>query len=390
MMTEEIQSILDDFPAHSEEMRERLLANIAGGRGVYLGIDPTGPGLHIGHLLPIMLLRRFAMAGVPTVLLMGTATAMVGDPTGRVSSRPVMNKDEMEVNAASLVPGSLIVQNSDWADQTTLLDFICGPASRVPLGFLLRLNSLRERMEHGDGASVGEAMYPLMQAMDFVHLAEKHGVGIQIGGSDQWGNISAGLELHRRLHPHTLPVAALTTPLLVRGDGSKMGKSAGGAIWLSPALTSDFEFHQFFLSCSDADLPVLMNLWPGCRNEKAELLALEGKEIRHAKMRLADEITLLIRGDAALKHAHELAQAVFGNGSVSDKQAILMRMGTTLLDAITLLENNTSRTAGRRLIEGGGVRVSGGKMTDFKTVLAEGVHDIQVGKREPHRVVIVA
>ncbi|NDH94574.1 MAG: tyrosine--tRNA ligase, partial [Planctomycetia bacterium] len=230
------------------------------GRRVYAGFDPTADSLHVGHLVAIMLLRRVAAAGHEPIALIGGATGMIGDPSGRSEERNLLSPETLQANIAavedqirrlleSVGQPVHVVNNADWMRGVGYLEFLRDVGKHVPLSQMLAKDSVKSRLERDGGLSYTEFSYMLLQAWDFVHLADSHECRVQIGGSDQWGNITAGIELGRRLR--SLDLHGITCPLLTKADGTKMGKTASGAIWLDPARTSPYRFYQYWINLDD-------------------------------------------------------------------------------------------------------------------------------------------
>ena len=383
------RGLLDDA---AEE--DGIIAGFTRGEGAYLGIDPTAPSMHVGHLLPIMMARRLAASGIPVVMLVGGATAQVGDPSGRQTMRPMsdtaqtaLNASRVGLQAARLVPGSMLVNNLDWTSGIGLLPFLRDIGSRVSMNTLLSMDSLRSRMtgENGEaGLTFLEAAYPLMQAWDFCHLAMNHGIVAQIGGRDQWGNVTMGMDIWNRTrdsHGRKHRLGGLFTPLLVNAAGEKMGKSAGGAVWLDPAMTSPFDFHQFWLRMDDAsvrrNLPMLLE----CDDTELErLLFLQGQDFNEAKKALADSLTLMVHGDIGLANAERIRAAVLEGGSDETAPRVIMNSDRRLIEALRLLGFASSLSEARRHIRGKGVILNDFQADDEHALLAEGEHHIRFGK----------
>ena len=402
-----MQSFLDGLRARgllsASSEAEVLVDHLAAGRKAYLGMDPTADSLHVGHLLPLMLMRRLAAVGFPPVLLIGGATAAVGDPSGRQTGRPMLSHTELATNAWSLadralalVPGAIVLDNLEWTKDLSVLDFLRDVGSKVPMSVLLRLDSLKARLEGDEGGlTFMEAAYPLLQAMDFRVLAERHDVGLQVGGQDQWGNVQAGRDLWRRTHPSKPHLGFALTPLLVNARGEKMGKSGGSTIWLKRSRTTDLEFHQFFLCMPDDDARlVIPPLWDGSDEEVAELLSRQGSDFNVSKRALADQITLLVRGADGLRRANEGALALMGlAGTQPPEEAVRISVahGTRLTEVMVKAGFAPSLTEARRLVENAGVRLDGRKVEDVMTVLeargADRDYELRVGKK---RVAVVS
>jgi tyrosyl-tRNA synthetase len=285
----------------------------------YIGFDPTAPSLHVGSLIQIMLLRHLGAHGVRPVVVLGTGTGLIGDPSGKSESRKLLNGMDVEQNAEHIGrfmqriigDNALIVKNGDWLKQIDLLSFLRDVGSHFTVNRMLTFDSVKGRMADGGSMSFLEFNYMILQAFDFAHLWDTKGVRIQMGGSDQWGNIVNGIELARRMHG--VELFGLTTPLLLNSAGEKMGKTANGAVWLEPDMFNNHDFWQFWRNVDDADVGRFLKLFTDLSIwEIARLEALEGEELNEAKKILADEVTTLIRGPEALApEIQEFSRSVF-------------------------------------------------------------------------------
>ena len=371
--------------------REGLAQYLAGGsRTLYCGFDPTADSLHIGSLVPLLLLRRFQLAGHRPILLLGGATGMIGDPSfkdderslndaGTVSAwveslqRQVEPFLEFEGNAAAM-----IVNNLDWTQNMDVISFLREIGKHFSVNAMIQRDSVRNRLERADqGISYTEFSYMLLQSMDFLKLAESHECQLQIGGQDQWGNIVSGVDLIRR---HLSREAfALTHPLVTKADGTKFGKTAGGAVWIDPRKTSPYSFYQFWLNSADADVVNYLKFFTFL--EQAEIASLQQQtdtapEQRAAQKRLAAEITALVHGADAVASAQRISDALFG-GELSALQfddlqqlqldgmdASVAQQGDGLLSV--MVEAGVAKSTGeaRKLVQGGGVRLNGAPVQD--------------------------
>jgi tyrosyl-tRNA synthetase len=304
-----------------------LRARLAQGPiGLYIGFDPTADSLHVGHLVGQLFMRRFQMAGHRPYPLAGGATGMIGDPGGRSEERNLLDDDTLRHNVESIKaqlsrlldfePGpyqATLVNNADWTTPISMLEFLRDVGKHFTVNQMIAKDSVRSRIESEHGISYTEFSYMLLQANDFRHLLEAHGVELQAGASDQWGNITAGVELiRRRLGQQAF---AITHPLMVKGDGSKFGKSVGGAVWLDPARTSPYQFRQFWMQTDDQMVGTylkMLSLRPLA--DLDELLAdhSDTPERRVAQRALADELTGMVHGPAAAHAANEAAAVLFG------------------------------------------------------------------------------
>lgn len=334
--------LLSDLDArgliHDTTDRDALAARLAAGPvGVYVGFDPTADSLHVGHLVGQLYLRRFQLAGHRPFPLAGGATGMVGDPSGRSEERNLLdldtlahNVERIEVQLRRLLdfePGpsqAVLVNNADWTAPIGLLDFLRDVGKHVTVNQMLAKDSVRSRLDSDNGLSFTEFSYSLLQANDFRHLFETHGVELQAGGSDQWGNIVAGVDLIRRATGRT--AFAVTHPLVTRSDGTKFGKSVGGAVWLDPAKTSPYQFRQFWIQVDDEMVGRYLHMFSLRPIDKiAGLVATHAAtpEKRLAQRALADELTALVHGDQALATARAAADVLFGGDPSGASAAVL-------------------------------------------------------------------
>ncbi len=303
-----------------------LADHLATPRTVYCGFDPTAGSLHIGHLVPLLMLRRFQLAGHTPVALVGGATGLIGDPSFKASERPLNSAETVQGWVASLsaqisallpasdgLAASLLVNNADWMGQMSALDFLRDIGKHFSVNAMLARESVRQRLARPDqGISFTEFSYTLLQSQDFAVLNQRLGCTLQIGGNDQWGNITSGMDLTRRLHQ--AQVYGMTLPLITKADGTKFGKTEGGAVWLDPALTSPYTFYQFWLGTADEDVYRFLRYYSFM--PLAEIEALEAEDAKQqgrklAQQVLADELTELVHGKGALAAAQRISESLF-------------------------------------------------------------------------------
>jgi tyrosyl-tRNA synthetase len=363
------------------------------GRRVYAGFDPTADSLHVGHLVALMLLRRVARAGHEPVALVGGATGMIGDPSGRSEERNLLSPDELAANIAGVerqIRGVLatagdrvhVVNNADWMRGVGYLEFLRDVGKHVPLSQMLGKDSVKSRLDRDGGLSYTEFSYMLLQAWDFVHLSDALDCRVQIGGSDQWGNITAGIELGRRLRSRDLH--GITCPLLTKADGTKMGKTASGAIWLDPRRTSPYRFYQYWINLDDDDAGrCLLRLTEVPLDEIAAIgeQRAANPAARDTQKRLAEELTRLVHGDAGLAAARQATEIFFGAEIASLDDAALSEIfadvpshefarstldgdGLPLVEALKATGLAAGTTAARRTVEQGGAYVNNRRVTD--------------------------
>ena len=339
----------------------------------YIGFDATAPSLHIGSLVQIMMLRRLQQAGHKPIVLMGGGTTRIGDPTGRDESRKMLTDATIEANIASISTifarlltfgdgptDAVMVNNHDWLGQLGYIEMLQLVGTHFTVNRMLSFDSVRLRLEREQPMTFLEFNYMVLQGYDYRHLAKAHGARLQMGGSDQWGNIINGIELGRRMDGTEL--FGLTTPLLTTADGGKMGKTAAGAIWLNEDALPSWDFWQYWRNTDDRDVGRFLRLFTDLPlDEIARLEALEGGEINAAKIVLANEVTRLCRGEAAADAAESTAQATFGSGAMGDDLPILevAEGAIALTDALVKIGFAASKGEAKRLIAGGGARVDG-------------------------------
>ena len=383
--------------ANREEL-QRLLAPGAPPVTLYVGFDPTADSLHLGHLIGLLILRRFQLAGHRPIAVAGGATGMIGDPSGKSAERNLLSSDHLEANLAgiqkqlrrlldfdSAANPALLLNNADWVRPLGVLDFLRDIGKHFSVNAMMARDSVTLRME--SGISFTEFSYSLLQAYDFLHLNETHGCVLQAGGADQWGNITAGIDLVRRKREKV--VCGLTTPLLTKTDGTKFGKTEGGAIWLSPAKTSVYRFYQFLIQVEDAQVVQLLKYFTFLPREDIDALAAQHAatpERREAHRKLALELTTLVHGAQAAQDAVRASEILFGGslegiteaqfGEViaevpnSDQpRGNLGQPAASLVDLLVATKLSASKSQARKDVEAGGVYVNNLRTADGKLVL---------------------
>lgn len=360
-------------------------AAAAGPVTAYIGFDCTAPSLHVGHMVSIMLLRRLQRAGGRPIVLMGGGTTRIGDPSGRDSSRQLLDEERIAANMAAIRrsfegflafgdgPGeALAIDNAEWLSDLAHIPFLRDVGRHFSVNRMLTMDSVKLRLERAQPLSFLEFSYMVLQAYDFVELYRRHGCTLQMGGSDQWGNITGGVDLGRRLAAARL--FGLTTPLVTTASGAKMGKTAAGAVWLDAALCPPWDYWQFWRSTDDADVGRFLRFFTDLpAAEIARLEALEGSERNEAKKVLASEATALCHGRAAAQAAAATARRVFEEGGSGEGlpafqvPAARLREGLALYEALRLAGLAASNSEARRLVRGGGARVNGaGESDEFR------------------------
>ena len=292
---------------------------------LYCGVDPTGDSMHIGHLIPFIMLRRFQLLGHKPYVLIGGATGTIGDPSGRTSERQLQTLEVVQENVNKLAKqlkkifgenNINLVNNYDWLSKIDLLSFLRDYGKNFSVNSMLAKDVVASRLDKG--ISFTEFSYQILQSIDFKYLNEEYGISLQIGGADQWGNITSGIDLIRRTNKNK--AFGLTIPLMLKADGTKFGKTAGGAVWLDPAKTSPYEFYQFWVNQDDRDVVKYLKYFTFLSKEEIEELelnTLKSPELRIAQKRLAEEVTRFVHGDVALQEAIKISEILF-KGNVSD------------------------------------------------------------------------
>lgn len=390
----------------------------------YIGFDPTADSLHIGHMVPIMVLAHMQQAGHHPIVLVGGGTGMVGDPSGKTEMRQILSPDQIQANVDALkrqlshfidfADGKAsLVNNADWLLGLGYIEFLRDIGRHFSVNRMLAAESYKQRLE--SGLNFIEFNYMLLQAYDFYHLAEHHDCYLQMGGNDQWGNIVAGIELIRRKASKT--AHAITFPLLTTASGAKMGKTASGAVWLSPERTIPFEFYQYWVNTDDRDVERFLKLYTFLPMEEIQVVAgLEGQDLNLCKTMLAYEVTAQTHGRKEALKAYEAASSVFGRRSLPEdllpSSSIPRSVGdemqgvpSTVLPAerleagIAAFELFTetglceSKSAARRLIQQGGAYVNDERIEAFdvsigmKHVTGEGML-LKAGKKKIHRILV--
>ncbi len=348
----------------------------------YIGFDPTAPSLHVGSLVQIMLLRRLQQAGHKPIVLMGGGTGKIGDPSFKDEARKLSSADTITANIASIKQvfarfltfgdgptDAVILDNAEWLDALEYIPFLREVGRHFSVNRMLGFDSVKLRLEREQSLSFLEFNYMILQAYDFLELSRRAGCRLQMGGSDQWGNIVNGVELARRMD--ATEVFGITTPLLTTADGSKMGKTVAGAVWLNEDQLPTFDYWQFWRNTDDRDVGRFLRLFTDLPLEDiARLEALPGAEINEAKKILATEATAMCRGRPAAEEAEKTAHATFEQGSSGTAlPTVIAPDGIALVDALVALGFCASKGEARRLIKGGGARVDGEKANDEALIL---------------------
>jgi tyrosyl-tRNA synthetase len=370
----------------------------------YIGFDCTAPSLHIGSLLPIMMLHWLQQTGHRPIALMGGGTTRVGDPSGKDESRKILTDDAIEANlkgiravfAKFLKFGSgstdaVMANNADWLNSLNYIDFLRDVGRHFSVNRMLSFDSVKLRLDRQQELSFLEFNYMILQAYDFVELYKRHGCVLQMGGSDQWGNIVNGIDLGRRMANAQL--FALTAPLITTSSGAKMGKTAAGAVWLNAELLSPYDYWQFWRNTEDGDVARFLKLFTTLPLEEiGRLAALKGAELNEAKKVLATEATALVHGRAAAEQAADTARRTFEEGALAEtlptvEIARAEMANLSVLDAFVRAELVSSKGEARRMIKGGGLRVNDVAISDEKLVLGpsnltpEGVIKLSLGRK---------
>lgn len=358
----------------------------------YIGFDATAPSLHVGSLVQIMLLRRLQQAGHKPIVLMGGGTTKVGDPSGKDESRRLLSDSDIANNIASIrrvferfltfgdgPSDAVMADNSEWLERLAYVPFLREVGTHFTINRMLGFDSVKLRLEREQPLTFLEFNYMILQAYDFVELARRMDCRLQLGGSDQWGNIVNGIELGRRSDGREL--YGLTTPLITTADGGKMGKTASGAVWLNADALSPYDYWQFWRNTQDGDVGRFLRLFTDIPlDEVARLEALEGAELNQAKIVLATEATAMAHGVEAAQAAAETAQETFeGDGLGENLPSLAVPSGEiALVEALAELKLVGSRGEAKRLIRGGGARVDGRRVSDEAALVNVGEDGVKI------------
>ncbi|MBB4228552.1 tyrosine--tRNA ligase [Rhizobium mongolense] len=372
----------------------------------YIGFDPTAPSLHAGSLIQIMMLHWLQKTGHRAISLMGGGTGMVGDPSFKEEARQLMTVETIESNIASIKrvfsnyltygegpKDALMINNAEWLRSINYLDFLRDVGRHFSVNRMLAFDSVKTRLDREQSLSFLEFNYMILQAYDFVELAKRYGCRLQMGGSDQWGNIINGIDLGHRMG--TTQLYALTSPLLTTSSGAKMGKSATGAVWLNADMFSVYDFWQYWRNTEDADIPRFLKLYTTLpMDEIARLSALGGSEINQVKKILATEVTAILHGRTVAEEAAETARKTFEEGGIAenlpsvDVPASELDAGIGLLSLMVRAGLAASNGEARRHVQGGAVRINDQAVSDERRLIgsgeitADGVIKLSLGKKK--------
>ncbi|MDE0584702.1 tyrosine--tRNA ligase [Planococcus sp. A6] len=363
---------------------------------LYCGVDPTADSMHIGHIVPLLTLRRFQLHGHRPILLVGGATGMIGDPSGRNEERQLQSTEQIDRNVDSIKKqmeqifdfqtenGAKMVNNRDWIGGMSVIEFLRDFGKLISVNYMLAKDSVASRLE--GGISFTEFSYTLIQAIDFNHLYNEYNCRVQIGGSDQWGNITSGLEVIRKTHEEEAKAFGITIPLVTKADGTKFGKTAGGAVWLDAKKTSPYEFYQFWINTADADVVKYLKIFTFLEKQEIEALA-ESVEteahLRKAQTVLAEEMTKLIHGEEALADAQRITKALFSGdlkslsademkAAFKDVPSVEMaKQAKPIVDLIVDSKVSPSKRQAREDITNGAISINGEKIRDLEYVVDE-------------------
>lgn len=357
---------------------------------LYCGVDPTADSMHIGHIVPLLTLRRFQQHGHRPILLVGGATGMIGDPSGRTEERQLQTPEQVDQNVQGIKKqmerifdfntenGAQMVNNNDWIGGLTLIEFLRDYGKLLGVNYMLAKDNVASRLE--EGISFTEFAYTLIQGMDFNHLYANYGCRVQIGGSDQWGNITTGLEMIRKIQQDEDAKAyGFTIPLITKADGTKFGKTAGGAIWLDAEKTSPYEFYQFWINTADADVINYLKVFTFLSREDIEALEVTVKEephLRKAQRTLGEEMTKLVHGEEALDQAIRISEALFSGDlkvlSIDEMRdafkdvpsADMPKEDKNIVDFIVEAKISSSKRQGREDVTNGAISINGERIKD--------------------------
>ena len=372
----------------TNEGKIKELLNSTEPQTFYLGIDPTADSLHIGHFFALTMVRRLQKMGHHPIIVIGGATALIGDPTGKKDMRKMLTKEQVAHNKAEVkelvkrfveVEGdnpALILDNADWINPESYVDFMRNIGVHFNVNKMLATDCYKNRLEQG-GLTFLEMGYMLMQAYDFVYLNEKYGCTLEIGGSDQWANMVAGVDLARKMdfmdEKEDRGLQALTCPLLVKADGEKMGKTASGTLWVSREKTTVYDFYQMFINSFDEDVERLLSFFSDFEIEDIKRMCKE--DIRNAKKIMAFEVTKLVHGEEEALKVKKASEEIFSNKGNSDNtetieisQDVIVQ-GINVIEILMLSNLFESKSEARRLIQQNGIKINGEKVTDINMMI---------------------
>lgn len=364
---------------------------------LYCGVDPTADSMHIGHLLPYLTLRRFQKYGHRPIILVGGATGMIGDPSGKREERKLQSEETIKKNVEAIKKqmekifdfegenGAIMVNNYDWTGSMDVITFLRDYGKNIGVNYMLAKDTIASRLE--SGISFTEFAYTILQGMDFYHLYKNYDCKMQIGGSDQWGNITTGLEMIRKLEPEGAKVFGLTIPLVTKADGTKFGKTESGAVWLDPEKTTPYEFYQFWINTADADVIKYLKYFTFLSKEEIEALEESVKtepHMRKAQRALAEEMTRFIHGEEALQQAIKISEALF-SGNVKELTAAEIEQGFKdvpshefkdggemgIVDLLVQAGIVSSKRQAREDVANGAIYINGERMNDINYVISE-------------------
>ncbi|HHU19236.1 MAG TPA: tyrosine--tRNA ligase [Bacilli bacterium] len=377
-----------------EGLKKHLAENVV---TMYCGFDPTADSLHIGHLVPALILKRFQIAGHRPIALIGGGTGMIGDPSGRTSERQLNDvetvnyfSEQIQKQLANILDfddeqnGAVARNNGEWLGELKIIDFLRDTGKHFGVNYMLAKDSVQSRLEQG--ISFTEFSYMILQSYDFMNLFERENCTLQIGGSDQWGNITAGMELIRRTRDEEVKVFGLTVPLITKADGTKFGKTAGGAVWLDPEKTTPYEFYQFWINTDDRDVIKFLKYFTFLSHAEIEALAAEleqAPEKRLPHRRLAEELTILIHGEEALRQAERITDALF-SGDIKQLNATEIKQGfkdvptvkmekeaKPLVDLLVEAKISSSKRQAREDITNGAIYINGERQQELHYELTD-------------------
>jgi tyrosyl-tRNA synthetase len=385
----------------------------SGSQAAYCGYDPTGKSLHVGHMVSMMMLHWFQECGHKPYTLVGGATAMIGDPSFKDKTRPLLTREEIDANINSIKQnyasfirygddktGGVMINNADWILKLNYMEFLRDYGTCFTVNRMLSFDSVKLRLEREQPLTFLEFNYMIMQGYDFLHLHQTHGINIQLGGSDQWGNMINGVDLaHKKIGKELF---VLTVPLITTASGAKMGKTEGGAVWLRADMTSPYDYWQFWRNTEDADVGKFLKLFTLLSmDDISKLEKLDGADINEAKKILAFECTKILHGEAAAIEAAETARKTFEQGGVGDNLPTItlpesdLKAGITVIDALRQSGLVDSNGEAKRLIQGGGAKINDTNITDGGMVLTladltgDGYIKLSSGKKK-HALIRVA
>ena len=365
----------------------------------YIGFDCTAKSLHVGSLIQIMIMRIFQKYGHTPIILIGKGTTRIGDPSGKDETRKILSEEEINENAINLVEvfkkylnlntgenKAIVKDNSDWLDKLNYIELLRDLGSQVSINRMLTFESVKERLKREQSLSFLEFNYMILQSYDFLHLNKNENCELQIGGSDQWGNIVLGMEIISKINKKD--AFGLTTPLLTTSTGKKMGKTEQGAVWIDQNKYSSYDFYQYWRNVDDNDVEKLLLIFSDLDKEEIKMLIKE--DINNAKKKLAYLVTTDCHSENSAQEAEEKARSIFENNSYDNIDEINFKIDSKLIDTLTSTSMVSSKSEAKRLIEGGGMKIDDDQINDINLTIDKSYNEkiLKIGKKKYFKIIV--